>query len=130
MTLEEYLEKSKMTHKEMAQLLGVTSQTIKRHIQLGTRFNKPEVVHQLTGLGIDVELFRPRGKHSLSDFIYQEKLHIEKHPKDEIYCYSIERVNEVTSYLNRRRISYYVRSTDYCWVVKYDTTYKEGGKLC
>ncbi len=130
MTLEEYLGKTKMTQKEMAQLLGVTPQTIRRHIQLGTRFSKPKVVHQLTELGIDVELFRPRGKHALSEYLYQEKLYIEAHPKGEIYAYSLERVNEVRGYLNRRRISYYVRMIEACWVIKYDTTYKEGEWTC
>ena len=121
MTVEEYIKTNGMTQKEFAKLLGVSYPTINRHIKLGTQFNKPHVVDKLSELGIEVELFRAKGKYALSDFLYQEKLHIDQHPIGEIYCYSLERVNEVTGYLNKRRISYYTRTTHYCWIVKYDS---------
>ena len=125
MIVEEYIKTNGMTQGEFAKFLGVSYATINRHIRLGTQFNKPHVVDKLSELGIEVERFRAKGKYALSEYIYQEKLHIDQYPIGEIYCYSIERVNEVTNYLNKRRIGYYTRYTDYCWIIKYDATYRE-----
>ena len=122
MTVKEYLDLNQMTQTEFARQIGVTIVTVNKHLKLGTKFRDKKTVSKMRALGIDVELHQAIGKQALSEFIYQEKLHIEEHPIGEIYCYSLERVNEVTQYLNRRKISYYMRSIHDYWMVKYDTT--------
>lgn len=122
MTLEEYLKCNQLTQTAFAKEIGLTVHAINRHLRRGTKFKEKSIVLKMQELGIDVEVNRPLGKRVISDFLYQEKIFIKENPIGEIYCYSLARVDEVTSYLNERKISYYMRPTDYCWIVKYDTT--------
>ena len=65
-------------------------------------------------------------KKNSYDFMIQEKTLICYEKKGEIWCLNLNHLNQITQYLNRRRISYYVRPVeqDY-WLVKYDKTIEE-----
>lgn len=128
MTVQEYVKKNNMTMKDLSKIVGCSSATIYQLAKGGRRITNKAFAAKLTELGIDFEVYdlsRDRSKKRLTDFIYQEDLHIRESPIGEIYCYSLERVNELTKYLNEKKIFYHVRSKDGYWIVKYDRTLKE-----
>ena len=83
-------------------------------------------------LGIEVRIHdtrtqgqKKKPKESRDDYLYQEKLQISRFVREDIYCYSLKKVNELTKYLNEKKVCYYVREVDGYWIVKYDRTLKE-----
>lgn len=128
MTVQEYVKKNNMTMKDLSEIVGCSSATIYELAKGGRRITNKAFAAKLTELGIDFEVYdfaKGRNKKRLTDFIYQEELHIRESPIGEIYCYSLERVNELTKYLNDKKICYYVRAKEDYWIVKYDRTLKE-----
>lgn len=131
MTIQEYVEKKGITYKELAKLVGCSQATITSIVKHKTAVKKESVIQNLEALGIDVKEYDPfdrRGyeKGESYDFMVQEKTLICCEKQGEIWCLSLKRLNQITQYLNRRRISYYVRPVeqDY-WLVKYDKTIEE-----
>ena len=131
MTIKEYVEKKGITYKQLAELVGCSQATITSIVKHKTSVKKESVIKNLEALGIDVKEYDPydrKGyeKKNSYDFMIQEKTLICYEKKGEIWCLNLNHLNQITQYLNRRRISYYVRPVeqDY-WLVKYDKTIEE-----
>lgn len=120
---KEYAEKNNISMAELAKIVGCSVSNIYR-LDKGSRgVGNKQIAAKLTELGIYYKpYYRGDKSKKMSDFIYQENLHIEECPIGEIYCYSIDRVNEITKYLNNKKICYYVRAEQWYWLVKYDAT--------
>lgn len=132
MTIKEYLEQNKMTYKVLSELVGCSQATISGVVKHGKGIRDKRIINKLNELGIEVveakpsdNKFKPKTKEGVTDYLYQEKLHINRFVRDDIYCYSVNKVNELTKYLNEKKICYYVRAEDGYWIVKYDKTVKE-----
>mgnify|MGYP000025442813 CR=1 FL=1 len=132
MTIKEYLEENKMTYKVLAELVGCSQATITNAVKYGKGLRKQSVIDKLKELGIEVRIHdtrtqgqKKKPKESRDDYLYQEKLQISRFVREDIYCYSLKKVNELTKYLNEKKVCYYVREVDGYWIVKYDRTLKE-----
>lgn len=128
MTIKEYLEQNNMTYKVLSELVGCSQATISSAKQ-GKAVSE-RVAAKLNELGIEVAVAKPSGKKRKpkvmpTDYLYQEKLQINRLVRDDIYCYTLMKVNELTNYLNEKKICYYVRAEEGYWIVKYDRTLKE-----
>lgn len=125
MTIREWINKNNSSQRELAKIVGCSVNTI-YHITNGRSVTKEDIANKLTELGIEFKRYNPKKRgQKLPDFLYQENLHINECPIDEIYCYSLERVNEVTKFLNEKKICYYVRAEEWYWTIKYDVTLKD-----
>lgn len=125
MTIREWVNKNNSSQRELAKIVGCSVNTI-YSIAKGRSVTKEDIANKLTELGIEFERYDPKKRSTkLPDFLYQENLHINECPIDEIYCYSLERVNEVTKFLNEKKICYYVRAEEWYWTIKYDVTLKD-----
>ena len=130
MTIKGYLEQNKMTYKVLSGLVGCSQATISGIVKHGKGIRDKRIIAKLNELGIEVKVYKPvvkkyKAKESMVDYLHQEKLHISRFVRDDIYCYSVNKVNELTKYLNEKKICYYVRAEDGYWIVKYDKTVKE-----
>lgn len=128
MTIKEYVEKNHMTYTELAKLVGCPLSAITNIVKRNTAIKDVNRVKKFKELGIEVRAYNPKlnkKKESGTGYLYYEKIQVAKSRIDEIYCYTVEKVNAVTGYLNQRGICYYVRCKEGYWIVKYDRTIKE-----
>ncbi len=128
MTIQEYVEKYRITYGKLAELVGCSNYTISTIANRNTAVKDSNYLRRFKELGIEVKAYNPKlnkKKESGTGYLYYEKIQVAKSRIDEIYCYTVEKVNAVTGYLNQRGICYYVRCKEGYWIVKYDRTIKE-----
>lgn len=120
MTLMEYFEKMNMSKAELARHLDIDYNDI-NHLLTGRSTRKKEVIDKLKQIGIEVPDLIKKEKDPSYCFLSQEKRNINHSTKGDIYCYYKKQIDQITEYLNRKRIAYYVRPLgDDVWHVKYD----------
>ncbi len=129
MTVKEYIEQNNMTCKALSEIVGCSQATISS-AKRGKGIRDKRFINKLKELGIEVVVAKPSGekrkvRESMTDYLYQEKLQISRFVREDIYCYSVNKVNELTEYFNEKKICYYVRAKDGYWIVKYDRSLKE-----
>ncbi len=120
MTLYEYFTKVNMTKTEFLRHLGIEYKDVD-HLLKGGTTKKEEVIDKLKLLGIEVPTTINKEREPCYKFMTQEKRNINRTIRGDIYCYYKKHIDQITQYLNQRRIAYYVRPLgDNVWHVKYD----------
>lgn len=128
MTIKEYVKAKGMTYAELAKLVGCSGYTISTIANRNTAVKDSNYLRRFEELGIEVKAYNPKlnKKREVGVcYLYYEKLQIASVKIGDIYCYTLDKLNAVTQYLNGRRICYYVIPKDDYWVVKYDKTIKK-----
>lgn len=128
MTIKEYLKKNHMTNSELAELVGCPTATITRILKFDTAVKNLEHYKRFKELGIEVRAYDPkanRKKESGTGYLYYEKMWVSRTLTDDIYCYTPQKLNAFTEYLEQRGICYYVVAKEGYWVVKYDRRIEE-----
>ncbi len=128
MTIQEYIEVNCLSYKKLAELIGCSTTKITDIARYGAAVKNEEYLKKFKELGIDVRVYTPKTnkkKESGTGYLYYEKMQVAISRIGDIYCYTLQKVNAVTQYLDKRGICYYVKHKDDYWVVKYDRTIEE-----
>ena len=118
MTLEEYLKANHMKLSTFAKKYNLDYHKLFR-VKHGAVTRDQAIQCVFEELDITNSKESKEGEPNTS-FISQERICIAYESKGVIYCYTLEQLQEIETYLLKQRIPYYVRQIQDYWLVKYD----------